>query len=342
MEEAGFAGSGATGVQLVPLRRVISIGLSNVGSSEENLKETMSESTRVILNPAAGRGYGARVEPRLRRLLKAQGLEFDLIRTEGPWHAAELAEHAAKDGFSSVVAVGGDGTANEVINGLMAASTDGDAPALGVIPAGSGSDFANTIEVPTDLRDACRRLADGRNRTIDVGRVRVDGGRPRYFGNVVGIGFDGAVLVETLKIKRLRGTLLYLLAVLKTILLNFEAPLTKVMYDDQEMVLSAMMIAVTNGPREGGGFFVAPQAEPDDGLFDLCIAREASRLTILRLIPHFLRGTHIDNELITMARARHVEVSSSEGLIAHVDGEVLCTRGHRIECDILPRRLQVR
>lgn len=298
-------------------------------------------SAKVILNPAAGRGYGAKVEPKVRRLLAEEGFDFDLVRTKGPWHATDLAERAARDGFQTIVAAGGDGTANEVINGLMAIAEDEAVPALGVIPAGSGSDFANAIGVPTDLREACRRLAVGQTKTIDLGRVTVDDGRPRYFGNVVGVGFDGAVLIETLKMKRLRGLALYLPAVLKTVFLNFEAPLTTIEYDDQRMVLSALMVSVTNGPREGGGFLVAPDAEPDDGLFDLCIAREADRLTILRLVPRFLSGTHVDHELVTMARARRVTISSPEGLVAHVDGEVLCTDARRIECEILPAQLRV-
>lgn len=296
---------------------------------------------KVILNPAAGRGYGARAEPEVRQCLEAEGVDFDLVRTKGPWHAAQLAEQAAREGFETVVAAGGDGTANEIINGLLAVSQNGTGPKLGVIPAGSGSDFASGIGLPADLREACRRIARGENRTIDIGRVTVAGQEPRYFGNVVGVGFDGAALIETLKIKHLRGLALYLVAVLKTILLTFEAPMTTVRYDGEEMVLPAMLISVTNGPREGGGFFIAPEAKPDDGLFDVCIAREVDRLTMLRLLPHFLRGTHVDLEPITMLQAERVSISSPDGLIAHVDGEVLCTDATWIRCEILPNVLDV-
>ena len=178
-------------------------------------------------------------------------------------------------------------------------------------------------------------------RTIDLGRVTVPGKPPRYFGNVVGIGFDGAVLVETLKIKRLRGLPLYLLAVLKTVFLNFTTPRVTVTYDKQSMDLTATLVSIANGPREGGGFLIAPEAQPDDGLFDLCIARKVSRLTILRLLPHFLRGTHTDLEPVTMARAAVVQVSSDDDLVAHVDGEVLCTDAREIRCEILPGALEV-
>jgi len=300
------------------------------------------ETIKVILNPAAGRGFGAQAAPDLQRFLRKEGVDFELVFTKKPWHAAELAEEAACEGFETVVAAGGDGTANEVINGLMQAAERGASAAMGILPAGSGSDFAGAIGIPTDLRKACQQLSTGQTRTIDVGRVTVEGEPSRYFGNVVGVGFDGAVLVETLKIRRLRGLILYLLAVLKTVFLNFEASLTTIEYDDQRMVLPALMVSVANGTREGGGFLIAPQSELDDGFFDLCIARDTSRLMILRLIPRFIKGTHVDHRLVTMARAKSVVVSSEDKLIAHVDGEVLCTDARRIEMELLPERLRVR
>ncbi len=297
---------------------------------------------KVILNPVAGRGYGAKVEPELRRLLQAEGLDFDLVRTARPWHAAELAEQAIGDGFETIVAAGGDGTTNEVVNGLMAASENGASATLGIVPIGSGSDFANTVGVPPDLQGACRRLAHGQTRTVDVGRVTLPGQAPRYFDNTVNVGFGGAVTLEARKVKWLRGIALYLPVVLKVVFLYYKAPPVTIEYDGQELALPAVMICVANGPREGGGFYVAPQAQPDDGLFDLCIVREVGRLAMLGLVPHFMKGTHVGREPITMARARRVTISSPDDLVAHMDGEVLCTDGHRIEFEILPLRLRVR
>ena len=298
-------------------------------------------SIKVILNPAAGRGYGAQVAPELCQWLQAEGVDFDIVRTEGPWHAAELAKQAAEDGFETIVGAGGDGTANEVINGLMKASQNGAQRKMGVIPAGSGRDFASGLGLPLDLREACRRITCQQLKRIDLGRVTVPGQEPRYFGNVVGVGFDGAVLIETLKMKHLRGLPLYLLAVLRTIFLNFDSPMMTIEYDNQKIKLPATMVSVANGPREGGGFIIAPNAEPDDGHFDLCIAREVSRLTMLRLLPQFLRGTHTDLDPVTMARAKTVTISSPDGLVAHVDGEVLCTDAPEIRCEILPQVLDV-
>lgn len=300
------------------------------------------EAIKVILNPVAGRGYGAKAEPQLRELLNAEGVEFDLVRTARPGHAMELAEQAARDGFATIVAAGGDGTSNEVLNGLMAAAQNGANAVMGFLPVGSGCDFANTMGVCGDLRAACHKLADGQTRTVDVGRVTIPGRFSRYFGNFVGIGFDAVVTRETAKVKRLRGLALYLPVVLKTVFLYYKAPQVKVECDGQEWRLPALMICVTNGPREGGGFFVAPEATPDDGLFDVCIAREVSRLEIMRMIPRFLKGTHVGHRAITMTRGQRVVVSSPDGLVAHMDGEFICEGAQQIECEILPGRLQVR
>jgi diacylglycerol kinase (ATP) len=296
---------------------------------------------KVILNPVAGKGYGARVEPELRRLLDATGVEYDLVRTQGRWHAPELAAQAAADGHELVVAAGGDGTMHEVVNGLMAAAGEGVGGTLGVLPIGSGSDFAHTAGVPPDLAAACDRLAHGRVRVVDIARVTVDGGAPRYYDNTMGLGFDGVVTLEALKFKRLRGMALYLPVVIKTVFVAFKPPRVTIRYDDQELSMTALMVVVCNGPREGGGFFVAPEARPDDGLFDVCIAHEVGKVGMLRLIPHFMQGTHIHQPTVTMARARRVTVTSPDPLVAHADGEMLCTDGHTIECEILPQRLRV-
>jgi YegS/Rv2252/BmrU family lipid kinase len=299
------------------------------------------ESIKIILNPIAGRGLGARSEPALRQLLNAEGVDFDLVLTEEPGHAAELAERAVGDGFELVVAAGGDGTTQEVVNGLMAASQGGVAGTLGIIPVGSGSDFANTVGIPADLRSACQLLTHGQTRVVDVCRVTVDDQPPHYFDNTVNIGFGGIVTREALKVKWVRGMALYLPVVLKTVFLT-KAPQMTIEYDDQKSTQQVMMICIGNGPREGGGFFCTPDAQPDDGLLDLCIVQEIGRLAMLGLVPHFMDGSHTGHESVTMARTDHVVVSSPDDLIAHADGEMLCTDAHRIEFEILPQRLRVR
>ena len=296
---------------------------------------------KIILNPVAGKGYSAKAESKIRQYLTEEELEYDLIHTERIWHAAELAEQAVRDGFEIVVAVGGDGTTNEVVNGLIAASEQGNDAIMGFIPTGSGSDFMSNVGIPSNLRDACHRLAHGQTRLVDIGKVSMPGMTSRYFDNQLGIGFDGIVTVEAKKFKRLRGTALYLPVVLKSVFIASNAPLVTIEYDDHKMTVSAMQISVVNGAREGGAFYMAPDAKLDDGLFDLCIADISGKLAMFGIIPHFMKGTHVTRKGITMARTKKAIITSEDNLISHFDGELLCTKGHRIECEIVPQRLQV-
>ena len=232
---------------------------------------------KIIVNPIAGRGAGEESIPRIERMLSTYNLDFDLVRTERPWHAAELAHEAAIAGYDAVIAVGGDGTSNEVLNGLMQAKTPIPDPAdpsptlphggreretrkgctMGVLCVGRGNDFAYGAGIPTDLEVGCWALAQGHRRIIDVGRV-VGGLYPqgRYFGNGVGIGFDAVVGFEALKMTRLHGFVSYIVAALKTIFLYFQAPLVRIEYDGQTITQPSLMVSIMNGRRLSGGFMV--------------------------------------------------------------------------------------
>jgi len=312
---------------------------------------------KLIVNPTAGRGTGEQAIPRIERMLSTYNLDFDLVRTERPWHAAELAQEAATAGYDVVVAVGGDGTANEVLNGLMQAKRVSESAsqrvsesasqqeecAMGILCVGRGNDFAYGMGVPTELEVGCRALAQDHRRTVDVGRV-VGGLYPegRYFGNGIGIGFDAVVGFEAVKMTWLTGFPSYIVAVLKTVFLYYKAPLAKIEYDGGTITQPSLMISIMNGQRMGGGFFMAPEGKPDDGLFDLCIAREVSRARTFGLIPHFMRGTQVTQEPIRMAQARKVVVTAVEGVLpAHADGETLCTEGLRLELELLPRQIEI-
>src|SRR3990172_5360976 len=224
------------------------------------------------LRPRHRRTESAPVERGGRR---AGAFWLDRVRTEGPMHAPELSERGAADGYDVVVAVGGDGTANEVINGLMRAqeAAAGPIPAMGVLCVGRGNDFAFGAGIPIDLQEGCRALAAGRRTRIDIGRVAgglfPDG---RFFGNGVGVGFDAVVGFEALKMKRLHGFASYVVAALKTIFLYFRAPLVRLEIDGQSHTQRALMVSIMNGRRMGGGFMMAPSGRNDDGLFDLFIS----------------------------------------------------------------------
>lgn len=300
----------------------------------------------LIANPISGRGAGGRMVPRAEELLRAAGVQFDRALTERPWHAAELAQQAATSGqYDVIVAMGGDGTANEVLNGLMLARQAGAVrlPALGVLSVGRGNDFAFGMGVPHELAAGCQALVAARRRTVDVGRVT--GGlypQGRYFGNGIGIGFDAVVGFVAAKMKRLSGFPSYIVAALKTIYLYYRAPLVKIEYDGQELTLPALMVSVMNGRRMGGGFMMAPEGKPDDGTFDLCIAREVSRSRIFAIIPKFMSGTQAADPAITTVRAVRVTVTALQGsLPAHADGETLCTEGEQLTLELLSQQIEV-
>ena len=296
----------------------------------------------MILNPIAGKGYGAQVEPVLRDLLKEQRLKFDLEKTEYPGHATSMAERAARDGYDLIVAAGGDGTTNEVVNGLVGLSNNGRYFSLGLLPIGPGSDFAHNVGIPADLPGACRRLVTGEPHPVDLCMVTVDESASVYFANVVNIGFGGIVVQETIKREEeASGLALYLPAVFKAIFRS-KPPRVTIEAGEQHLDLSALMICIANGAREGGRFLSAPEAKPDDGAFDMCVVQETNFLNMLTLVPQFRSGKHTEHKLVTMGRANHISVSSKDGLIAHMDGEVLCMQARKLDFDILHHELIVR
>jgi diacylglycerol kinase (ATP) len=299
---------------------------------------------RIIVNPTANRGGGKETIPEIESRLRGHALNFDLVCTERPWHAAELTQEAVAAGVEVVVAAGGDGTANEVLNGLMRVRQAGLEPcALGVLCIGRGNDFAYGVGIPPELEAGCLVLAEGARRPIDVGLVK--GGlypEGRYFGNGIGIGFDAVVGFEAAKMTRLSGFPSYLVAVLKTVFLYYKAPLTRIQYEDQQFTQPSLMISVMNGQRMGGGFMMAPDGLTDDGLLDLCIARQVSRPRIFGLIPHFLRGTQASQEPVRTGKTQRILVTALEGVLpAHADGETLCIDGQELEVRLLPRQIQV-
>lgn len=289
---------------------------------------------KLIANPIAGRGRGGKILPQVQEALNRAGLEFSEAVTTKPLEAIDLARQAAEEGYELVVALGGDGTSHEVANGLL--SSGNSEVTLGMIPIGTGNDFASMFDTPTDLEAVALRLREGKTRLIDVGRVG-----DRYFVNTLGIGFDALASVEALKIQHLlSGMPLYLVAVLIT-LREYKIPHITVEFDGQRLSMPMTMLVVANGKREGGGFLIAPDAENDDGLFDICLARGLGRLGILRLLPEVMRGTHVDKEPVTMAKAKRVILDSPDPLPVHADGEIIYTDAHHLEIEIIPRRLRV-
>jgi YegS/Rv2252/BmrU family lipid kinase len=299
---------------------------------------------KVIANPNAGHGKGAQAIPTIEAELTRLGLDFDLVRTERVGHATQLASQAAVDGYDVLVAAGGDGTVNEVLNGLMEARSKGlNRPALGVICAGRGNDFAPAAGIPEDIPGGCQVLKDDHRRTIDIGYV-AGGNVPqgRFFANTVGIGFDAIVTIQAARLPRMGGFLSFLVAILRTIFLYYKGPTVKIDYDGRTLTTPTLLVSIMNGRRLGGGFWMAPDARIDDGLFEVVIGRQVSQLRILSLIPHFMKGTHNTQPEVSTLRAARLVVSAVDGgLPAQSDGEIISVDGTRLEIELLPRQLEV-
>ncbi|MBI4732480.1 MAG: diacylglycerol kinase family lipid kinase [Chloroflexi bacterium] len=300
-------------------------------------------SVLLIVNPVSGRGFAGRSLPELEAKLKECKFDYKLVLTERPWHAADLAEQGARDGYETVIVASGDGTANEVLNGLMRAKKAGfDKTAMGQIAVGTGNDFAFGMGIPGGIDEGCKILAENYRRRMDVGIVK-GGDYPegRYFGNGVGVGFDAATGFVAAKIRWIRGLLLYLIAAIETIFIYYKAPSVKLQYDDKTMDISPLMISIMNGRRMGGGFFFAPRGDPGDGIFDLCLARSASQLRIFGLIPYFMKGTQATQKEVSMAQARKVTVTAIEGTLpVHCDGETVCFEGKELVIELLPAQIE--
>ncbi len=298
---------------------------------------------KIIANPNAGHGKGDRAIPEIQRELTRLGLEFELVRTERVGHGIELAQAAVQSGYDVIVAAGGDGTVNEVLNGMMEAGrTSSHRPGLGVICCGRGNDFAPCVNIPGDVASACQVLKDDHRRAIDIGRV--SGGKfpqGRYFANNVGVGFDAIGTIEVAKLPNW-GMFSFLIAILKTIFLYYKGPTVRLEYDGQSLTTSTMMLLTMNGKRMGTGFKMAPDSKPDDGLFDLVIVRQVSRTRIFSLIPHFMKGTQGTQPEIRTLRAAKVAISAMEGVLpAQSDGEIICVDGSHLDIELYPHQVEV-
>ncbi len=273
----------------------------------------------IILNPWADRGRAAEARPALLSWIEPlDGVDLQMTTHAG--HAQELAYAAALGGYDLVIAAGGDGTVNEVVNGLVEA---GAGAALGIIPLGSGNDYAYGMGLPMKMPEALQTAFHGRIRAVDVAFIRDNHGRQRVSANGIGIGFDAAVNIESRKITRIHGFPLYLLATLRSLIFRYDTPQCRIRFDDEREVTQRMLLlAVGIGRRVGGGFLLTPEARPDDGLLDSCLVEPVIRPTLLALVFRSMNGKHVTSPHIQMLRSRQISLQSDLPLPIHTDGEI--------------------
>ena len=301
----------------------------------------------VIRNPVAGRGRAERTWPEVERALRTAGFEFDATVTVAPGHAASLAETAPQK-YGCVIAVGGDGTLHEVANGLLRASGGGETIAFGVVPLGSGDDFAKMLPPQAQVggkampwQAAVAAIVIGRTHALDAGRLQA-GPATHYFANGMDVGFGarGAANAAAMP-QMLKGTARYLGALART-LVDYANPGVRLTIDDAPpLALETTMTAVMNGRCFGGSFWVCPAAQADDGLLDVMIAGALGRLAILGLSAKIMRGAHTGDARISMLRAKRVLFESDEPLAVEADGELPFAPARRVEITVLPGVLRV-
>jgi len=279
---------------------------------------------KVIINPLARGGRTEKIWPHINELLTETGISFDHDFTEGVGHGTELAREAVEKGYELVVAVGGDGTVNEVVNGLVDEEGKGRAT-LGIISTGTGGDCVRTLGIPRDYTKVCRLFSDLKGLTIDLGAVEYvsDNQRVRrFYINTAGLGFDAAVVERTRRFKAMGGTIPFVMGFLFTFI-TYNGKNVAVVIDGDKEEERDLLIMVNNGRYAGGGMKFTPNADPGDGFLDVVIIGDMGKMRLLWNFPRLYRGTHITHPKVKMSRTKSVEVESVETMLLQVDGELV-------------------
>lgn len=296
-----------------------------------------ADTIRLFLNPAAGRGRAGRRQDRIVELLQSEGLPLELHESSAVGNLEEQVRSHVDNGASRIVVAGGDGSVHEAVNGIMRSVNDA---ALGVIPTGTGNDFAKACDIPLDWEHAARLLADrlaaGQYaRTIDIGTMN-----DRYFANGAGIGLDAKVTRIARSYRLPIGDLVYLLAIFRAMVDGIATPRLEISSAGFSWDGPATLASISNGPWIGGMFHIAPMARNDDGCFELMIADPVSRRRILSLLPKLMSGTHMKEAEIRHQSVTSLSVVSSEPVDSHLDGEMQAMQ-QRFDFEILPSALHL-
>ena len=276
----------------------------------------------VLMNPTAGRGRHGRLAEDVLAALRTGGAEIRPLQA----HSVDEADHACREavgrGVGALVAVGGDGTVNLAIQAVA-----GTGVPFGVVPAGTGNDFATAIGQPEGDPVAAAKavagaLASGRTRALDLGRIDSADGCQRWFGAVLGAGFDAIVNERANAMRWPKGRRRYDFAIFAE-LMRLRARRYRMVLDGRSVELDAVLVAVGNTSSYGGGMKMCPAADPTDGLLDIVVAGAISRTTLLRLQPRVYKGTHVEHPMVTCYQARTVELHA-DGITTYVDGERAC------------------
>jgi len=284
-----------------------------------------------IINPAAGKGKSLELIPLIEECFKDKAEELVIRVTDYPGHATEITKEYSSVGKCRIYSVGGDGTVNEIVNGIA-----GTESSLGVIPTGSGNDFIRSFQLKCDIKDMLINTINGQEKSIDLAKVN-----DKYFINISSIGFDANVVFNADKFKKVpgvTGSMAYLISIVYTIFKKKVCNIS-IDIDGKSMELKLLLAAVANGKYYGGGIIPTPDAKLDDGLFDICLVTEMSRMKILSLFPKYVKGLHAQLKQVSFYKGKKIRIVSEEDLCLNIDGEIFTAQ--TINFNILENAIKV-
>ena len=291
----------------------------------------------LFVNPVAGRGRAGKRLPRILELLRADGLDPRVHRSQAVGDLESAVRTAVDGGATRLIVAGGDGSVHEAANGLL--SADGSA-ALGVIPTGTGNDFAKAADIPLDWETATRLLADRIANTAPTRHVDAATMNERYFVNGAGIGLDAKITRIARSIHLPIGDVVYLLAIFRTLTDGVVTPDLVVETEDFQYRGPLTIASVSNGAWIGGMFHIAPMADNRDGRLELLLVAPVTRSRILALLPKLIRGRHVSEAEITHESIERVTITADDVVPSHLDGEVQ-PPARRFEIAVLPAALRL-
>ena len=295
---------------------------------------------KIILNPYSNRWNAQKRWPEAEAALNSAGVEFELAVSEYPHHTIELAEQAARHGFSPIIAAGGDGTIGEVVNGLAKAAKDDQAllGPFGILPLGSANDLVDNLGLPKDLAGAAQVIAAGKTRRMDVGSVN-----GLYFANNSAIGLEPYITLVQQRITWIKGMLRYLVAAVAGIM---DKPLwtADIEWEGGHYQGAMLLVTVGNGARTGGVFYMAPHADPFDGKLTFVYGLRRTRAAMFAVLPKTMKrdkGSYVETVDIHEEHSTWIKIHVDTPTPAHIDGEIFSEAIQDLEYHIHPGRLQI-
>lgn len=274
-----------------------------------------------IVNPVAGKGRADKIIPIIKGVMEKNNYDYEIKITQKIGDAKLIAKEAKTKDFTTIVSVGGDGTLHEVVNGMI-----GGMQKLGIVPAGTGNDFARSLKIPLNIRDAIEILVHKNVISVDLGRLN-----DTYFVNFCSVGLDALIVEEANKIKRyFPSTYSYIIGVIKA-LGKFKSLKVELIIDNIRYNKEVMLIAVCNGAYYGGGMNIVPQAKVSDGQFDICVVRKMSKLKLLFFFPTIFKGKHIKYDEVEIYRGKNIQIFFEENIHVNADGETVNNRSVKFE-----------